>query len=218
MSSVLDRWPYSRRSLWVVLGAAAAVVVAIVVLVVVVTGGNGSAPTATSPASGEVDEELPPPTPIPVETVEPGPAPSAVVTVPPIGDKVVTAGPAEDATDAGVTVRLVSLRPITTQAYERGDATGPGLAVTIVVTNNSTTELPLAADIGLSNGADTPPTPGLPMDLDGHNSPFGKETLAPGESAERTAVFATPNAAGTPVAVQVLIGDSNFSLQATVGS
>ncbi len=215
MSSVLDRWPYSRRSLWIVLGAVVAVVVAIVVAVVMVTGRSGS-PTASASSSEMPDDQLPPPTPIPVETVAPGPAPTAEVTVAPITDTVVTAGPDDGATAAGVTVRLVSLRPIETQAYERGDASGPGLAVTFVVTNNSDAPLDLTSDVNLYSGAEG--RPGVPMSLDGHNSPFPKATLAKGESAERTAVFATPNAAGTPVAVQVLLGESTYSLQATVGS
>ncbi|MCL2091934.1 MAG: hypothetical protein FWH11_12190 [Micrococcales bacterium] len=215
MSSVLDRWPYSRRSLWIVLGAVVAVVV-VVLVVVVVTRGGESRPTATPTVSGEPDDQVPPPTPIPVETVVPGPVPTMVVTAAPMGDRpAATAGPDQDVTDAGVTVRLVSLRPIQTQAYERGDASGPGLAVTIVVTNVSDADLDLVADINLYSTSGSQP---LPMYLDGHNSPFDKEKLAPGESAERTAVFGTPNAPGTPVAVQVLIGDGSFVIQATVGS
>jgi hypothetical protein len=202
--------------LWIVLGALAAVVVGVVVLLVVVTG-RGGAPTAEPSSTDGADQ--PPPTPIPVVTVVPGPKPTEVVEAAPIGDRPgVTAGPEEEATDAEITVRLVSLRPIDTQAYERGDATGPGLAATIVVTNNSDTDLDLSADINLYSGRGPDAMPAVPMSLDGHNSPFGKEKLAPGESAERTAVFATPNAAGTPVAVQVLIGGGSFSLQATVGS
>lgn len=215
MSSVLDRWPYSRRSLWIVLGAAVAVVVGIVVLVVVLTGKDGSAPTASASVSGAADD-VPPPTPIPVETVEPGPAPTVEVTVRPIAEPVVTAGPGEDATEAGVSVRLVSLRPIQTQPYERGDASGPGLAVTVVVINNSDAPLDLSADVNLFSGAEG--APGNAMFIDGHNSPFPKETLAPGESAERTAVFATPNTAGTAVAVEVLLGTGSYLLLATVGS
>ena len=214
MSSVLDRWPYSRRSLWIVLGAVAAVVVLVVVLVV--TGRGGSSPSAAQSTDPDLEEPLAPPTPIPVETVAPGPAPSAVVTVPPLTETIATAGPNQDVTDAGVTVRLVSLRPIQTQAYERGEATGDGLAVTIVVTNGTGADLDLLADVNLYSGPDA--RPGVLQTLDGHNSPFGKEKLAPGESAERTVVFATPNKAGTPVAVQVLIGNGSFSLQATVGS
>lgn len=216
MSSLLERWPYSRRSLWITVGAVVVVVVLVVVLVLT-AGRGGSGGTASPSDTAPEPTELAAPTPIPVETVVPGPAPSAAVTVAPLGDQVVTAGPREDATDAGVSVRLVSLRPIQTQAYERGEATGDGLAVTIAVTNTSDADLDLATGVDVTLWTATPPMPVL-VDMDGHNSPFPKDTLAPGETAERTVAFNTANAPGTPVAVQVLIGTTSFSFQATVGS
>ncbi|MCL2466098.1 MAG: hypothetical protein FWF02_10920 [Micrococcales bacterium] len=197
-----------------------AAVVLLLVLWVLLPGGSGSGSGSGSDSGstpGAVDSGPPPaPTPIPVQTVLPGPAPTQAVQVPPMTETIATAGPNEDVTDKGVTVRLVSLRPIQTQGYARGEATGDGLAVTIVVTNVSDKDLPLLADVGLFYGPHS--APGMLQALDGHNSPFGKQTLAPGESAERTVAFAAPNKAGTPVAVQVLVGDGSFVIQATVGS
>jgi len=199
------------RIVW--FGIGGVVVVIALVVVFVVTGGDES-PKANPSASAKQDSpDLAPPTPIPVETVEPGPSPSQAPKAPELGDSTITAA-AQEATDGTVTVRLVSLRPITTQAYERGEPSGPGLAVTIQVTNNSGADVSLLADINVYSGAEG--RPGVSASLDGHNSPFKSDTLAPGQSAERTAVFATPNTKGTAIAVQVLLGPSTFVINATV--
>jgi len=192
-----------------------AVVVAIVVVAVFALTTGGESPTADlSPSPTDGFDELARPTPIPVETVEPGPSPEQAPPAPQLGESTITSGPDEGATDGTVTVQLVSLRPITTQAYERGEPSGPGLAVTIVVTNVSDGDVSLAADMNLYAGPEG--MPGVSAVLDGHNSPFTSDTLAPGHSAERTAVFAAPNAKGTAVAVQVILGPSTFVINATV--
>jgi len=192
--------------LWAVLGALALAIVG----VAVVAMAGGTSPVASSsptPTDGD-DKALP--TPIPVQTVEPGPSPSEPVPVPPVDDDLISG--AVEATDGSLTVRLVSLRPITITAWAPREVGGPGLAVTIVVTNGSSEEVDLAMDVAVHTTTRT----GVSADLDGHNSPFETETLAPGQSAERTIAFACPNAAGTPVAVMVFWGPSVFSLQATV--
>jgi len=217
VSSSLDRWSNSRRSLLIGLGAVLLVAVVVLVAVLVSRGGAGT-PTATATTVGT--DRTPPPTPEPVVTVEPEPETTATVRVPPLSDAdEITITGTEAAEVDGVSVRLTSLRPVATRSSGPGEVSGPGLAVTIAVTNGTSAALENLNDTQVSLFWGPDGTPGVYMSTDPHIWAF-PSTLAPGATGESTWVFTTgQNSAGTDVALQVLLGELPvIVVQATVGS
>lgn len=147
----------------------------------------------------------------PVEPAEIPPAPTTEVAAPGGGDinQTVPAveqpvAPPVDLTETavaegGVAVNLASLSKITTVAQGPGEVSGPGLAVTISFTNNSSAPISLdAVNVTLDDGNGNPASP-----MSGEPSaPFSGD-LAPGAAASGVYVFSFPDDYKDPSRIQV---------------
>lgn len=154
--------------------------------------------SSTSPATASPD---PSGTAAAAPTVDPG-APE--VPVPPLGDKDPVVGRGQDVVTAGgVDVRVVSVAATTTEAKGPGDVVGPGILVTLEVTNGGADALDAAGvAVAAFGGAEGTPLP--PVDSDGRNEHLSGE-LAPGAKGSGVYVFMAP-ANGDALALQVLLG------------
>jgi hypothetical protein len=98
----------------------------------------------------------------------------------------------------GVTVQLVSLEPITTQAELPGEIAGPGLKVTVKITNGSAD----AIDVGnvVVDLQDAVQTPAIPMTSGA--APF-TGSVAAGADATGVYIFTTPTDYTDPATITV---------------
>lgn len=163
---------------------------------------------SAAPATTEASESVVAP---PVETSEPAPAPTTEVAAPGGGDINQTVPAVEQPTAApvaltetaqfgsGVAVNLTSLTKITTVAQGPGEVSGPGLAVTIAFTNNSSSPVSLdGVNVTLDDGNANPASP-----MSGDPAvPFTGD-LAPGASATGVYVFSFPDDYKDPSRIQV---------------
>ncbi|MFC8192419.1 hypothetical protein ACFUMH_12250 [Cellulomonas sp. NPDC057328] len=208
------------RRLLVVAGALA--VVAAVALGVALTTRDGGAPAARTADPTATVTTAPAPTPTASATPDdpataaPGtPAPDAAapapdgappaaggpVPVPPLGDVAPATGTGQEPVAAGpLTVAVTGLEAVTTGAEGIGEIASPGVVVTVEVRGPGGTQLDAAA-VAAHAGADSVPL--RPADTDGRSAPL--PAALPGDGVARGAyVFAAP-AAGTPLAVTVLL-------------
>lgn len=147
-----------------------------------------SPPSSQSPSESAEPE----PEPEASETVEPGPDeggetggegvlpdPGTLPTAPPV--------PLDEVADfgTGVTARVDSVDAIEAQAQGPGEVSGPGVAIDVTVTNDSSAPVDLA--LFLVNLTDGDGNPGIPMLGDPAEPVEG--TLAPGGSVSGTYVF-----------------------------
>ncbi len=172
---------------------------------VVPSGAPSALPTAHDPAPTP-SATMPPP-------VTPGPVPTQTVPVAPLGTAPAVAGSGAQGVSpgGGVQVKLLSLTPMTTSGVGVGEYSGPGLAVTIEVSGAPAAGLDLsAASVSVNTGTDG--TPASPVLTDPRNVSLPPK-LAAGQDVRATYIVRAPTAAGTPVAVQVLL---NLDLPAVV--
>lgn len=149
---------------------------------------------------------------LPAVTTSDIPAPATTAVVPPGGEGNITetvpaqtrstepAVPLTETAAAGdVAVSLTSLEKITTQAELPGEISGPGLEVTVSITNGSDTALDLInVVVDLQDAAGTP---ALPM-IAAPASPFAGN-LDPGATAAGVYVFTLPAGYTGPATVAV---------------
>lgn len=168
------------------------------------TTAAGDAPTdgtesaaPTEPSMDSTVDITPAPT-TPVPAAEGGDINQTVAAVP-----VTTASPVELAAAAdfgtGVNAEVVSIDRITTTAQGPGEIAGPGLAVHIKLTNNSSAAVSLAnVAVNLTDGAQTP---ALPIT----SSPAAPLTgsVDPGATAEGVYVFTLPTDYSDPASITV---------------
>ncbi len=129
------------------------------------------------------------------------PAAGGPVPVPPLGDVAPATGSGQEPVAAGpLTVTVTGLEGVTTGAEGIGEIASAGVVVTVEVRGPGGTQLDAAA-VAAHAGADGVPL--RPADTDERSAPL--PAALPGDGVARgTYVFAAP-AAGTPLAVTVLL-------------
>lgn len=199
-------------------GVAIGAIVAIALLAGCSSSGSGGLSSAPAPSS-LVQAEPTPESSVPART-EPVPAPDEGTTddvIPPAlspGDVEVSLdGVAE--LPGGIEVEASKLNAINSVAQTPGDLSGPAIAATITIRNNS--KVSLHIDNVMVTLVDSDGQSGIPSASDPYE-PFSG-TIAPGASAEGLYVFVVPEgarghvqlsvaySAGVPVAL--LIGDAS---------
>lgn len=163
---------------------------------------SASGPATTAPGpSATPKSTLPPPATTPVPPSTPGDVNSTVPTRPAESKKPVDLDQPSE-TGTGATARLIDLKAINAKATIPGEVSGPGVAVTLEVTNTG----PKALDVGtvVVTLADSDKAPGTEI-----TSPPAKTltgSIAPSKSARGVYVFTVPTAKRDPVTVSVTIG------------
>ena len=208
----------SQRWWWIGGGVAALVVV--VVLVLTLGGGDepdarptamttsatpdaSASPTASAPASATTAPTGASGTASPLPDAAPSGDPQDV-PVPPLGAEEPVTGRGDEpvATD-GIEVRVASVAATTTEAKGPGDVVGPGILVTLELTNQGRAALDTTGvAVAAFGGAEGVPL--SPVDSDGRNDHLSGD-LAPGASATGVYVFMSPDE-GDALALQVLLG------------
>ena len=143
---------------------------------------------------------VPPPASTPVPQRSPGDVNSTVPTTPAKTQRPVPLDKTSGAGD-GVSARLTSVRAVTAEAKGPGEVTGPALAVTVAVTNGSSSALDLDQVAVTLDGSDS--SPGNPMTDQPAQPITGR--LAAGGSASGVYVFAIAKNLRKPVVIQVML-------------
>lgn len=153
-------------------------------------------PTQSDPAS-----TLPPPASTPVPQQSPGDVNSTVPTEPQASRKPVDLDETSTTGD-GVTARLTSIEAVdSVKARGIGEVTGPGLVITVEVSNKTKSALVVGDLVVTLTGSDA--SPGNPMTAKPAKPLAG--SLAPGKSATGVYVFTLAESARRPVSVAVTV-------------
>ena len=171
------------RTTLIAAGAAGAAVIAIVAGVGVGLSGastpvdTSSSPTTPKPRASSSSEPTEAATPTASATPEAGDAPAAPVVDPYYGDVVVSATDDDSAKlAAGVKVDLVSVAETSITGSGVGSTSGPGIEVTVRVTNTSAATITIAPVVNAYVGDErTPLTPD-------HDTPIASSIAASGQS------------------------------------
>jgi hypothetical protein len=145
---------------------------------------SGTSPSASQPTSQETPGSINDVVPTrPVETMPPVELTDAPVD---FGD--------------GVVVTLTSVTAVTLTARQRGEVSGPGVAIAVTLENTGTQ--PVAIDSVAVNIEDAQGTPGNPMSA-APNNPF-TGTLAPSASASAVYTFSVSSEHRDPLSITVM--------------
>ncbi|HEY5822679.1 MAG TPA: hypothetical protein VIT20_11925 [Propionibacteriaceae bacterium] len=177
-----------------------------------------SAPTTSVPAptsigtpapgpSNTPTSTLPPPATTPVPQKSPGDLNSTVPTTPEKSRKPVDLDESSDA-GGGVTARLGEIRSVTAKASGPGEVSGPGLAVTVRVSNGSKASVGLDQVVVTVTGADG--SPGNAMSGKPAKPLSGQ--VAAGKSASGVYVFTLDQGQRDPITVNLTLGGGEVVL------
>lgn len=148
-------------------------------------GGGTTTTTAEAPADGGTVDETVPTTPAVVRD------PVAIDAIADFGD--------------GVTARITSVEPAEAEAFMPGETSGPGVRITLALTNGTDAALDLdLVTVELFDGADRPATLITP-----HEVTQLTGTLAPGESSAGSYLFTIAVADRSDVEVRVTYAAPN---------